>query len=319
MFNFVYLNKLKLSHKILLTLKILIFLLMSWLIVNRLFLQQDFKEQFNFFKQNIGAGNAYLFVLAILLMPVNWGLETYKWKVLLRSNASGIQLVQSIVAGITAGFVTPGRTGEFIGRVLFLNDGDNSKVFYLSFIGGTAQTAASLVIAIPFIYLWKQNAFIVEAITGCATVYLLFYFRFDLVNRWLSSSSILQRYSLLIKHEDLPAVKTQVFVLLLSMLRFTVYLLQYVLLLSFFGIGPECLPLFTHSVVYLLAQSFSPLMPLLDVSYRGATALYVFKDISSNTIAILTAVMVVWIVNLVIPALVGYLFILRKKPNQRFF
>ena len=291
----------------------LLFLLLSWFIVDQLFLKNDFKTQLAFCLEHLRGDQFYLFVLAILLMPVNWGLETLKWKLLLRTDVSFARLLKSIIAGITVGFVTPGRTGEFIGRVMFLNDDNKSKVFYLSSIGGLAQTAASLIIGVPFVFIWRNDAFITEIVIGCAAVYLLVFLRFDLLNRLISSWSFLQRYGLIIEQGDLPRFGTQVWVLFLSFLRFGVYALQYVLLLEFFGLGTNKIALSTHTIVYLLAQTFSPLMPLLDFSYRGATALYVFNNFSTNNIAILSAVMVVWLINLVVPALVGYFFILKRK------
>ena len=293
--------------------KILLFALMSWFIINQLFLKNDFNTQLTYFLNNLKGNRLYLFIAVLFLMPVNWGLETIKWRMLLRAKTPLLILLQSIIAGITVGFVTPGRSGEFVGRVMFLNEGNKSKVFYLSSIGGLAQTAASLVIGVPFIYLWRNDLFLAQIVTGCALVYLLAFFRFDILNRLLSKWSFLQRYGLLIEHGDLPDIQTQVRVLVLSMLRFAVYLFQYVLLLIFFGVGTNMLDLFTHSVAYLLAQTFSPLMPILDFSFRGATALYVFKDFSNNNIAVLTTVMLVWLINLVIPAVMGYLFILKRK------
>lgn len=52
--------------------------------------------------------------------------------------------MKGVIAGVTFGFVTPGRSGEFIGRVLYLDDKDKTKVFYLTGIGGIAQTAITL-------------------------------------------------------------------------------------------------------------------------------------------------------------------------------
>lgn len=301
------------NRNLLLTFKILLFLLMSWFILDRLFLKNDFRAQLSFCSQHLHSDRLYLFLIAVLLMPVNWGLETIKWRRLLRSEVKFSRLLKSIIAGITIGFVTPGRTGEFAGRVMFLNDSNGAKVFYLSSIGGLAQTAASLVIAVPFVFLFSNNLFIAEIVLGCAIVYLMVFFRFDLLNRLLYSWSFLQRYGLVIEHGDLPGIETQVSVLLLSAVRFGVYALQYVLLFMFFGLGFNTFALLTHSIIYLLAQTFSPLMPILDFSYRGASALYVFKDFSTNNIAILSAVMMVWLINLVLPALIGYFFILKRQ------
>ena len=289
---------------------------MSWFIVNQLFIKNDFSAQFAYCLNNLRGDRFYLFIIALLLMPVNWGLETIKWRMLLKTKTPFPKSLQSVIAGITIGFVTPGRSGEFVGRVMFLNEDNKSKVFFLSSIGGLAQTAASLVIGVPFIYLWRNDLLITQIVTGSALVYLLAYFRFDLLNKVLSKWSFLQRYGLLIEHGDLPDIETQVWVLLLSMLRFTVYLVQYVLLLMFFGVSNNELGLLIHSVAYLLAQTFSPLMPLLDFSFRGASALYVFKDFSNNNLAILTTVMLVWFINLVVPAVIGYVFILKRKPVE---
>ena len=295
-FNFANEN-LKLNRNILIALKLVVFILMTWFIADQLFLKNDFKTQVYFFLQNLKADRAWLLVLAVLLMPVNWGLETVKWRMLLNTKTSYPNLIKSIIAGITFGFVTPGRAGEFVGRAMFLNDNDKAKVFYLSSIGGLAQTAASLAIGVPFVYLWRNTPFLSGLVMGAAAIYMLLFFRFDLLNRLITSIAFLRKYGLVIRHEDLTAIDIQV----------------NVLLLMFFGLGSEHLALLVHSIVFLLAQTFSPMMPLLDISFRGGTALYVFKDYTANNIAVLSAVMMVWLINLVLPALAGYLFILRRK------
>ena len=295
------------------SIKIILFVLLSWFVFQQIFLKNDIREQWNYFLKHLEVSRIYLLVIAVLLMPLNWLIETVKWKVLLRTNTSFLNLLKSITAGITVGFVTPGRTGEFLGRVMFLNDGERTRAFYLSSIGGFAQTAASLLVGVPFVYLWHSDAFISGIVLGIACIYLIVYFRFDLFNKVISSSSILRYYGLTISEEELPPSETQLYVLLLSMLRFVVYLTQYILLLIFFGVGNDFLALGVHSVVFLLIQTISPLMPLLDVSFRSGSALFVFKTFTDNNLAVLSAVMLVWIVNLAFPAVLGYLFILKRK------
>jgi hypothetical protein len=294
-------------------LKIILFLLLSWFVIERLFLQANFAVELNFFAQNLRTDRFYFFILALLLMPVNWGLETIKWRVLLKTETTFVNLLKSVVAGITIGFVTPGRTGEFIGRVLYLDEDNKTKVFYLSSIGGFAQTAASLVTGLPFVYAWSNNVYLTETVAGFAAAYMLVYFRFDWLNKLISAIPFLQKYGLTIRSAELPGPASLVLALSISFIRFFSYLLQYVLLLVFFGVGNNYFSLTLHSVIFLLAQTFSPLMPLLDVSYRSGTALYLFNDITSNNLAVLGAVLTVWFINLVVPAIIGYIFILKKK------
>ena len=301
------------NRKTIILLKLLLFALLAWFVADRLFIQNDPNVQWILFKSNFATGKFYLFLIAAALMPANWLLETAKWQVLLNTRAPLKLLFKSVVAGITIGFITPGRSGEFVGRILFLDDYSKTKGFYLSSIGGFAQTAASLVLGVPFVYWWSNNPAWAETTMGVAVVYLLAFFRFDVLNLLIASVPFLQRYGLIITQRDLPSIGAQVITLALSFIRFLVYAMQYVLLLDFFGVDAPYLALATHSVVFLLAQTFSPLMPLLDVGYRSGSALLIFKQLTVNNLAVLSAVMTVWVINLVIPALAGYWFIFRKS------
>ena len=285
---------------------------MCWFIANQLFLKNDFKELLNFFLLNFKSENFYLFLIALLLMPINWLLETVKWQLLIKSNEPFIHLLKSVIAGVTLGFVTPGRAGEFVGRVMFVVEQNKAKIFYLSSIGGIAQSVATLAVGVFFVFMWGGNSFFYGLTIGVAVAFLFVYFRFDLLNRFISSNSFLERHSLIIDSNELPTISIQFVVLLISFLRFGVYLLQYVLLLMFFGVSNNFFLLLVHSGVFLVAQTFSPMMPFVDISYRSGSALYVFSDMT-NTIGVLSAVMLVWLINLVIPSVIGYLFILNRK------
>ena len=126
-------------------------------------------------------------------MPVNWLLETLKWRILLNGTTNFSNLLKSVVAGITVGFVTPGRTGEFLGRVMFLDEENKTRAFYLSSLGGFAQTAASLMIGAPLVYWWSNSLLLTYITVAFAVIYLLIYFRFDWLNRLISSIELLNR------------------------------------------------------------------------------------------------------------------------------
>ncbi len=246
-------------------------------------------------------------------MPFNWLLETLKWKFLIQSKSGFQNLFKGIIAGITLGFVTPARSGEFIGRVMYLDEDDKAKVFYLSSIGGIAQSVVTLVAGVFFVAVWRTDAQLIGLTAGMGVAFLLVYFRFHFFNRFISSIPVLQKYNLVIGNEALPLPHIQLKVLLFSFVRFAVYLLQYVGLLMFFGVSNNFFALVVHTGVFLVALTFSPLIPFLDFSYRGSIALYIFNGFSQNSIGILSAVTFVWLLNLVLPAVIGYFFILKRK------
>jgi hypothetical protein len=246
-------------------------------------------------------------------MPVNWLLETVKWKWLIRSQAPFLNLLKSIIAGVTLGFITPARSGEFIGRVMFLDEEDKAKVFYLSVVGGIIHTAITLAAGALCISFWSKDLFWSGAATGAAVGFLLLYFRYDLFNNIISSIPFLERKRFILHNKQLPDFATQINVLLITLMRYGVYILQYILLQMFFGVSDNFFLLLVHNGVFFLFHSFSPLMPFLDFSFRGGLALYVFQDVTSNNIAVLSAVLWAWFMNLVVPAIIGYLFILNRR------
>lgn len=294
--------------------KAFVFVLMAGFIIQALFLQNDFAQQVALFRNNFRADRAGLLLAAVLLMPFNWLLETYKWKILLGNHSTRfLPLLKGVLAGITFGFITPGRSGEFFGRVLYAEQSNRTEAFYLSTIGGMAQTTVTLMAGIYFISYWKTDSFLSGLAIGLCGIFLLLYFRFDWLQRGLKSVPFLQRKQWIIREEELPDIRRQSIVLLLSFFRYGIYLLQYCLVFGFFAVAENFLTLLVHSGVLLLVQSFSPLMPLLDLGYRGGSALYVFKNVSDNHLAVVVASLTVWFINLAVPALIGYLVIFRKN------
>ena len=254
-----------------------------------------------------------MLALALVAMPLNWILETWKWKVLLGSQQSFLRLLKGVVAGITTGFVTPSRTGEFFGRVMYLEDAEPVQAFLLSSMGGIAQSVVTLVVGVFFISLWSSSPLFIGMTTGVGVVFIFIYFRFEIFNNYLSEVPFLKNYKLFIPEDEFPSVPVQFQVLLFSLVRYTIYLLQYVLVFMFFGVSDNFFALVVHSGAFLVALTFSPLLPFLDFSFREGIALYIFRNFSTNTIGILTAVSFVWLLNLVLPAVIGYFFILNRR------
>lgn len=290
--------------------------MLLWFIANRLFLENNFSEQVDVFQQSFSWLNTGWLAAAIFLMPLNWWLETKKWQTMLDGQVSFQQALKSVLVGVTLGFVSPARLGEFAGRIWHLPTELRTQAFYLSNIGGLAQTAVTLSIGSICFSLWIDNPFLAANLAGLSAFFLLLFFRFDWVNRLIQQISLLRQTQLTISNEELPDIRTQISVLSFSALRYGVYLLQYVFMFKYFGVAASLFTLIVHCGLLLLANSFSPLLPILDFSFRGTIALFVFKEISSNTIALLCGTTFIWLLNLVVPALLGYLFIIRKEKQS---
>ena len=103
-------------------------------------------------------------------------------------------------------------------------------------------------------------------------------------------------------------------ILLLSTVRYLVFMLQYGLLFSLFGIPLLGLQVFTGvSVMFVLMAVVPTLTFLTDLGFRWAVGIQVFQVYTLNTAGILAVSLGIWLINLIIPALVGSLLILRIK------
>src|SRR5262249_38493522 len=88
--------------------------------------------------------------LVLLLMPLNWGIEARKWQLALRP-LGGIGYRNAFRAGFTgttmASF-TPNRKGEYLGRILYVKEGQRIKAISLTMACSIAQLMVTLLIGL---------------------------------------------------------------------------------------------------------------------------------------------------------------------------
>ena len=111
--------------------------------------------------------------------------------------------------------------------------------------------------------------------------------------------------------------------LLFSFLRYATYSIQYMLLLYFFGSSLTVLEHILGIVIIYLLQTGIPVPPSTGLLMRGNIALGVFGffvGTSANlTMPILAATFALWLINVVLPAIVGLFFIVRVQHMGSFF
>ncbi|MFH2144334.1 MAG: lysylphosphatidylglycerol synthase domain-containing protein [Bacteroidota bacterium] len=126
--------------------KILIVILAFWYIVYKLlkfnWSDQSYSELFS--------GNIYsywILIIVILLMFINWGTESFKWKYLIshHQKINFFQSFKAVVGGITFSLITPNRIGEPIGRILFLKKEIRAKAAVSTIVGSISQFTVTIV------------------------------------------------------------------------------------------------------------------------------------------------------------------------------
>jgi hypothetical protein len=262
------------------------------------------------------------------LMWVNWALETWKWQIALKpvQSIGFFRAFKAVLAGTCIASFTPNRVGEYLGRMLFVDPGNKILSVTPTILCSMSQMLVTLVAGAFGLWLFSslpfhfQSSFITSSffkfamiLTALAAIGLgLVYFRFDplvrRVNTWLKKSQ--KKFS--IPQDFRFSVLTGM--LILSTIRYLVFILQYFLLFSLFGIPLMGKQVFTGvSVMFVLMAVVPTLTFLTDLGFRWAAGIQIFQVFTSNMAGILAVSLGIWLINLIIPALVGSLLILRIK------
>lgn len=257
-----------------------------------------------------------------LLMFLNWFLEALKWKFLVQriEKISTWKAVESVFCGLTWAVFTPNRIGEYGGRVFFLSPRKRIIGAIAMGVGAIGQMVVTNILG-SLALLWFAGRFfspnimlyyaLIFSVFVFCGFFLLFYFNI----RWLEGLllrikflkpfhkffSILGRY----KKREL----WQVFIYCIS--RFAVFTTQYCLII--YLLVPQ-IPLFDMVMMIFILffiQSALPSLDLLDVGVRSITATYFFGYITNQDVAIMAATACIWLVNLIIPAILGSVFVLK--------
>ncbi|OFY82798.1 MAG: hypothetical protein A3F72_01560 [Bacteroidetes bacterium RIFCSPLOWO2_12_FULL_35_15] len=266
--------------------------------------------------------NVFFLFLVFLLMPINWGLEAWKWKILIRplEEITFAKSLKSIFAGVTISIFTPNRVGEFAGRIFFLEKADKIEATIKSFIGSMIQLFITVGVGLIALLFYNKKGY------GSSHPILtldhwnveLFLIIFCLCITCLVFIFVARKYFSGKIKNYLNAVfeikKSQVLgVLVLSILRYFIFSIQYYLALKVFNVHLD----FTISIVLIAITFFVtsaiPTFAISEIAVRGATAVYFFSTVTNDSTGVVAASLLLWLINLAIPALIGEIFIWKLK------
>ncbi len=269
-------------------------------------------------------GGLISFSIVVGLMIINWAIETWKWMLLCRKieHISYRTAVCSLLAGLNLAIFTPGRIGEYGGRVMYLAPANRSRGSIAMLVGALSQMLVTLVCGITgmvfFVhkYLALSDMLFMLLIAGAIVVNIflvLFYFHVRWFNTLLLAFPFLKRFEHSLEVLRLYSARELLQVVSLSLFRYLVFSHQYyVLLLVLNGNAPYLMSMAAISLI-LLIQSVLPSFALADLGIRGAAAAFFLGTVlgPASAIAILASAFGVWLINIIFPAVIGLYFVLK--------
>jgi MFS family permease len=266
-----------------------------------------------------------IFLCGFLLVFANWGLEAYKWKILVRKfqRISFRRCFAAVLCGSAVSLWIPNRAGEYLGRILFIRPGVRIKGVLATLVGSFAQLSITLILGIGgglyYAYKhWPENVFwlVVPVLSvGFVALLLFFYFNINKVRYLLPKKSFVSRFRKYLVVYSFYSFADLGKVLSFSLLRYFVFSGQFVLFLWFFGGAVPPIECWLAIFLIYLVQTIIPANALTELGIRGASSVFFLQGFVPNTAAILSASYGLWLINLLLPGIFGLLILVFAEPK----
>jgi len=264
------------------------------------------------------------------LMVINWGLEARKWQLVIHrlQPISWIKCLKAVFTGTTLAFFTPNRMGEYMGRVLYIDEGKRIQAVSLTIVSSMGQLLVTLVVGVVglmvirgelqggassgSVVFWLNAVLYVSLLAACFLT--LLYFRLSWLIRWIERIPRIEKFIRHVRVLDNFNATMLFQILSLSLARYLVFTIQYYFLFDVFGVEMNGWQVFwSVSVVFLVLAIVPTIALVTELGVRWKTSVEVVQLFSSNIVGIVATSLTIWIINLVIPALIGSLLILNIR------
>lgn len=265
---------------------------------------------------NFNQIEGYLTFKTLLILTVfsclNWILEIFKWRHLVSSikEISFLKAMEQSLGSLTASIFTPNRIGEYGAKALYFPKENTKQIVILNFIGNSSQMLVTTAFGLIGLLITDFQLELFNWILALTVIVIiclpLLYFARNIEIYGFSIRTIISYSS-----------DFHVNNLWFSAMRYLVFSLQFLFLLSVFLIKMDfATAIGTIFIMYFLA-SIIPTIHFLDVAVKGSVALFLFGQLGVEDWKIAAVISIMWVFNLVLPLLIGSVFVLNFKPSRK--
>lgn len=260
--------------------------------------------------------------LVFVLMIINWTIEAQKWRLLLDGTEkfSLWKSLQSVLTGVAVSVITPNRIGEYMGRILYLRNVHKIQGITVTIIGSFAQLIVTgflgLVGLIYYIIKVQHSMWLtillVSSILLCVVLTYI-YFNLNKLLEWTDGIVFLKKIKIYLEIVKRFNQQQLIKILLVSTARYIVYTIQFILLLKLFLVEINFITLLFTIWLIFWAMAIVPTIAIAEIGIRGETALFFLAPLSANHLGVVSSTLMLWLINLIIPSLIGCLFVYKMK------
>ncbi len=240
----------------------------------------------------------------ILLMILNWYSEIFRWKISVEvtEEISFKQASIDVLGGLTMNWILPFTAGDFVARVISKKDrlGTTSAIL----LNRTIMLLMTLILGVYGTSVFLKDQFNWSYLLGSLVLVLL-----------VAAAS----------YRAIPKKFTSYFgelenrtlgkILFISIGRYLVFFLQFIILLKFFN--PDLtIPILSAGIGWIFFVRTSIPSLLGGLGLRESSALIFFQGLVENLGSIVCPVFILWILNTAIPSIIGAMLLWKLKAHN---
>jgi len=314
-----------LSNRIQTSIKLIITLLAFGFIVWKLKQFDNLPEAWELFTHQLRNSPLVWVFAALLGMPLNFFFEIIKWNLLIRkSHPLTFRLAsRAVFSGLTMAMLTPNRIGEIFSRVFVLPKEKRIEGIGYSGVNSLAQMVivqlfgligmGILLLQLPYednlahpVTYWIISVSIVISILLVLIFmnlnWIILIIQFIRLDKKFPGLS--QAFQSLNSHDKWLALG-------LSAAKYITFNLQFYFLIRYFGVDVTVGIGLPAIMTIFLLLNFFPVIAIGEAGIRGSVTLLILGLFSDADLGILVSSLVLWILNVALPALAGS-FLLRN-------
>jgi len=260
-------------------------------------------------------------VFLLFLSFLNWFFEILKWKNLVEiiSQISFIEATKQSLAALTASLFTPNRIGDYAAKAIFFKTLKRRKIVLLNLMSHIMQMTVTTLFGIvgSYFFIYTYNPDISYYRLSRFFLLLIIVISFAILGakqtRFTIKGFSLQKIIDFLKNISKEKhIKNAVY----SVIRYLIFSFQFYFLLHLFQVDLYYLNAMVVITTMYLLSSIIPSVFFFDVVIKGSIALYVFGIAGVNDLTILNIITLMWILNFVIPSIIGSFFIMKFNASN---
>ncbi|MFT4756543.1 MAG: hypothetical protein ACI91R_001190 [Vicingaceae bacterium] len=240
------------------------------------------------------------------LATINWLLETLKWKFgFYGFQETGFyKLFQFNLSSFSLSYATPGRLGIYPVLSVIFKGVPKGEIWSRKFLLDLSQQISTWIFAcLGAFIISMKSGFLIEPLRCVIPIGLLVYLLLFFSQR--ASRFINKSLSRWINIPQGINFNLRIRILGVSVLRYFVFSLSLLMLISFFQSSSPSIEIYSRIVIYFWVSSFIPRFFLSDLLGRQSVALLLFPKLGT---LVLTIIFLQWVFNALLPLLLGFKF-----------